>query len=159
MRFYWVVPGALAGSSMPRDQRSVGLWRGAGVGAVLSLVEEWELEEAGWDPAGYFGLLRRLGMDVLHVPTSDGRAPRDLDAVARWIGLRVGLGVPVVVHCNGGVGRSPTAIAAYLVSRCVPLEEALSEVHRANPDMYITDEQYYALRAYELDVYRRCSTA
>ncbi len=157
MRFYWVIEGALAGSSMPRDTRSIGLWREAGVRAVLSLVEEWELEEAGWDPSTYFGLLRRLGMDVLHAPTQDGHAPRDLEALTSWIGLRIGLGTPVVVHCGGGIGRSPTVIAAYLVSRCVPLEEALSTIHRANPDMYITDEQYYALRAHELDAQRKCA--
>ena len=60
--------------------------------------------------------LRGLGIDYLHVPVVDGRAP-DEAAVRRVIDAIESADGKVLVHCGGGVGRSTTMSAAYLASK------------------------------------------
>ncbi|WP_243678133.1 hypothetical protein [Vulcanisaeta distributa] len=68
---YWVIEGALAGSSMPLDEDTVAMWHRMRIRAVVILVEEWEFAMEGWDFNEYVNTLRRFGMDYLHVPTRD----------------------------------------------------------------------------------------
>jgi protein-tyrosine phosphatase len=68
--------------------------------------------EASDDP----DLMRELGLAWRHVPVDDRAAPttEQLDEIERW--LQAGGTEPVVyVHCEGGLGRSPTVAIALLM--------------------------------------------
>ncbi|MFB6471134.1 MAG: dual specificity protein phosphatase family protein [Vulcanisaeta sp. AZ3] len=149
---YWVVEKALAGSSMPLDEDTVVMWYRMGIRAVVILVEEWEFSMRGWSFQEYIDTLCRFGMDYLHVPTKDGYAPPEevLYKVVNWIDKSIMSGKPVLVHCNAGVGRSPTVITAYLMyRRGLGVDDALEIVSRYNDEMSITNEQYLTLIAFE----------
>ena len=133
-----------------------------GIGAVVCLVEEWEFEEVGWSFRDYARELAMLGMELLHAPTRDGYAPADVELlhIVRWIDERVSRGVPTLVHCHGGIGRSPTVLAAYIMySMGLGVDDALRLVSEANGDVSLTDEQYMALISFEylLNTIRRAS--
>ena len=52
----------------------------------------------------------------------------------------------MVVHCVGGMGRTPTTLAAYLIAtKCMKSEDAIRAVEEVNPNVSLTDQQYYAL--------------
>ncbi len=149
---YWVMEGALAGSSMPFDEDTVVMWHKMGVRAVVVLVEEWEFAMEGWDFHDYISTLRRLGMDYLHIPTRDGYAPTEeaLYGIVTWIDRNIMSGKPVLVHCHAGIGRSPTVIAAFLMyRRGLSVDDAIEVVSRYNDEVSITNEQYLALVAFE----------
>lgn len=59
--------------------------------------------------------LRQLGLDYLHVPVGDGRAPEaaNVDRVLAAIEDAEG---KVLLHCGGGVGRTSVMSAAYLAA-------------------------------------------
>lgn len=148
---YWVIQGALAGSSMPFDAKTVSMWYQMGIRAVVILTEEWEFSMEGWDFGEYISTLRKLGMDFLYVPTKDGYAPNEeeLYRIVTWIDKEIMSGKPVLVHCHAGIGRSPTVIAAYLMfRRKLEVDDALEQVSRYNDEMSITNEQYMALIAF-----------
>ena len=64
------------------------------------------------------GALEDLGLDYLHVPIHDGRAP-DSAAVDRVVTAIEGADGKVLLHCGGGVGRTSVMSAAYLASEGV----------------------------------------
>lgn len=113
-------------------------------GAVVVLVEEHELEY-DLDEWG------RRGVEVLHVPTPDMRAPPlpRLHRAAEWILGRVEEGRKVFIHCYGGVGRSGTVAAAYLaMARGMGGSEAVEAVREARPGAVEAAEQESMVRAY-----------
>ncbi len=150
---YFVEP-KVAGSRMPRVE-DLDKWGELGVRTVISLAEAWEIEYYGrWGLLQFQNALLRLGAKWIHWPTPDGYPPRELGRLARVIEEEARRGV-VLVHCVGGIGRTATALAAYLiVARCLDVEEAIREVEKANPNISITQEQYYALL--EVEAEREC---
>ncbi|MGC8973276.1 MAG: protein-tyrosine phosphatase family protein [Thermoproteus sp.] len=141
---YFVERG-LAGSCMI-TRSDLDRLMGLGFKHVVTLAEDWELREyGGWDgPDELRTELGLRGIKWLHWPTPDGKPPADLQALARIIASLVRLGA-VLIHCVGGVGRTPTALAAYLIYRGLDAHEALRRVSEAVPAIAISEEQYYAL--------------
>jgi len=149
---YWVIPGALAGSAIPTCDDVVRKWYRMGIRSVVALLKEWEFAMEGWEFDEYVEVLSELGMRLLHVPVEDGYAPREeeLHEIVMWIDEEINRGNPVLVHCYAGMGRSPTAIAAYLMyKRKLSADDALEEVGSINDELSITNEQYMALIAFE----------
>jgi uncharacterized protein (TIGR01244 family) len=60
--------------------------------------------------------LRELGLDYLHVPVSDGRAPNS-ESVDEILAAIEGADGKVLLHCGGGVGRTSAMSAAYMASK------------------------------------------
>jgi len=56
---------------------------------------------------------------------------------------------PVVAHCLGGIGRTGTVLAAYLVHRGLPAGDAIAHVRRVRYPSIETPEQEAAVRAFE----------
>lgn len=124
-----IVPGRKDyGRNLDDDLRVL---REEGVGAVLCLLSRDEFVRYGVEDL--LVRYRSLGMDVLHIPTVDGRVPSDaeLSQAAGWISARSGEGVRVLAHCVGGLGRAGTVAACWLRSKGLAPEEAIAVVRAA----------------------------
>ena len=113
---YWVRP-RLGGCRLPRpgDERRLARM---GVTLLVSLVESHELNIA-W-PGGereFLEAFEEAGIRVRRLPTPDYSAPSLPEAleVLDEAHREIEQGGRVVFHCRGGIGRTGTMLAAYLV--------------------------------------------
>ena len=112
--------------------------------AVVVLAERHEL---CYD----LGFWEGRGVEVWFSPVEDFRAPGfvDLHRTVSWIAERAGSGRRVLIHCVGGLGRSGTVAAAYLMYRySMDWREALARVREVRPGAVESEEQVSMLRAY-----------
>jgi len=113
--------------------------------AVLIVVEPHELEYDlnEWE---------RLGVDFLHISVRDFTAPHLLDLYrgVRWIDRFVKRGQKVLIHCYGGLGRSGTFAAAYLIYRGLNWTEAITRVRRVVYRAIEIQEQIQILRTFDM---------
>lgn len=79
-----------------------------GITAVVNMRSEYDDAKAGIAPSHY-----------LHLPTVDGTAPtlEHLRQGVEFIQQEIDDGGAVYVHCEAGVGRAVTMVAAYLVDK------------------------------------------
>ncbi len=149
---YWITKN-VAGGPIPYDERDYEYLKSIGIRMIVSLVESWEYEAySKLSESEVVELLRRLEVDLVRCPTMDGHAP-DEESLLKIVALldeNDKRGVKTYVHCVGGMGRTPTVLAAFLVYRGHSTEDAFRTVSEINPDISITDEQYYAVKALEL---------
>ncbi len=149
---YWIT-SHLAGGSIPEDERDYEDLRELGFKVIVSLVEDWEYEYyTGMSCDHVKRLVERLGMKLVRKPVPDGHAP-DIESMLEICNLIKELEArccKVLVHCVGGLGRTPTVLAAYLMySRCLDLYTALRSLQRVNPEMELTETQFNALTRLE----------
>lgn len=97
--------------SLPRWPEHMAELREQGVGAVLSLNEPWELALSAACVRDDCGMVMRQ----LSTPDFFAPSQRDLVEAVAFISAHVQAGTGVYVHCNGGRGRSATAVICYLI--------------------------------------------
>jgi len=153
-RSYWVVPNKLLAGSYPgsRDQRERlekldGLLR-CGLRYVINLMEEDEKDHSGEDFVSYEATLRELatgmGVDVKckRYPIRDGGVPskETMIAILNDIDTAVSQGIPVYVHCWGGVGRTGTVVGCYLarhgMATGLDCLDQIRKLRRNDPTVY-----------------------
>lgn len=144
MNFDWIVKHQVGAMSMPWPEEAVELRR-LGVTAVLSLAHgaPTNFAEAG---------LKHLVLPIrdFHPPT-----PAQLDAAVEFVEMTVGAGGACAVHCQAGLGRTGTVIAAWLVRRGRAPQEAIEEVRRVRPGSVETRAQEESVAAYARALARR----
>ncbi len=135
----WVDEGVM-GRAYPRTDRALADLNRRGVKTIVNL------HRRAHDPSR----LERHGISEVHLPVRDFGAPspgqldRGVDAIfgARATGA-------VAVHCGGGLGRTGTLLACYLVHRRgLGAEEAIGRVRELRPGSVETRAQARAVEAY-----------
>lgn len=122
-----------------------------GISAVVDLREE-AVDDAK--------LLIRHGILLLHLPSTDGHAPSQdqLTQGVDWVRAQIAAGRKVLVHCAGGIGRSPLLVCAVLVREGHTAQQALEKVRTRRWQVAPNDRQLEALLAFEAHVRRDAGT-
>lgn len=105
----------------------------AGTTQLVCLLEDTDLGRL--EITGLGEAARRRGLTYVHFPILDVTAPRPdqraaLEAVLEGIDRAVAAGGRVVIHCEGGLGRTGTVAGCWLVRQGQSPEAALAELVR-----------------------------
>ena len=153
---WWVIPGALAGMPMPfvhpgrrlnqggnladyNDELPV-LYR-AGVRAIVSLL----------NIPGDAPVFESAGFAFHCLPVPDGGAPtiEQASAFVRFVSEQRAANRPVAVHCEAGLGRTGTLLAAFLISQGDSAKNAIHRVRAVERVAVETPQQIRFLEEYE----------
>jgi atypical dual specificity phosphatase len=152
---WWVIPGVLAGMPMPfihPDRRMAGggalaafddelpALHLAGVRAVVSL-----LNIPGDSP-----VYESSGFAFLCLPVPDGGAPT-IDQTEKFVCFVIQQRQqqrPVAAHCEAGLGRTGTVLAAFLISQGDDAETAIKKVRAVERVAVETPKQIQFLAQY-----------
>lgn len=154
---WWVIPGVLAGMPMPfihSDRRMNGggglcdfadelpsLYL-AGIRAVVSLLNI-PSDSSVYEIAGF---------SFLCLPIPDGYGPTftQADAFVKFTSEQRALSRPVAVHCEAGLGRTGTMLAAYMISGGLSAVEAIERIRSVERVAVETSRQIQFLEQYEI---------
>lgn len=117
------------------------LMKDAGIEAVLNMRE-----------AHHDDTLTGIGGTYhLHLPTRDNTPPEldDLERAADFIAEHSGEGRGVYIHCGVGVGRAPSAAAAYLIKDGMSARDAIKHIRSCRPFVHLTPGQTRRLHEFE----------
>jgi protein-tyrosine phosphatase len=132
-------PGVVYRRDLDRDLAAL---RGHGVGRLLLLVEDAELDQ--WGDADIVRRAAAGDLEVERRPMPDGAAPgsvEEADAIVAWI-RRARRDGDLAVACMGGVGRTGTVAACALIDAGLAPEAAITLVRQIrHPTAVETDEQ------------------
>lgn len=125
-----------------RTERALAVLSSSGVRLLVNL------HERPHDPAR----LKRHGLREAHLPVKDFAAPSS-EQMKRGMGEifeSLGVGEVVAVHCGGGLGRTGTVLACYLLesSEGLGAEEAVRRVRALRPGSVETPAQLAVVRAW-----------
>jgi atypical dual specificity phosphatase len=136
----WLTVEQVCACRYPRKAGELEALAARGVALVVNL------HERAHDAAR----LQRCGLTELHLPVADFTCPTpaQLDEGVAAIGRTTSEGHQVAVHCGGGLGRTGTLLACYLVKRGRSPEEALAYLRAARPGSVETSQQEAAVFAY-----------
>lgn len=152
---WWVIPGVLAGMPMPfihPERRMAGSGDleaftdeladlySVGVRAVVSLLN---IPSDG-------SVYESAGFAFLCLPVPDGGAPtfEQADDFVRFVAAQRAAQHPVAVHCEAGVGRTGTLLAAYLIAQGASATEAIERVRSVERVAVETARQILFLQQY-----------
>ncbi|WP_313297658.1 ATP-binding cassette domain-containing protein [Diaphorobacter sp.] len=143
--FLWIVPGKLAGAAMPGAVTDIDhdltLLKRVGITMLITLTER-DIDQAA---------LQRNGLKNLHLPVYDREAPSmgQIQMLLKRMEVLLAQGEVLAVHCLGGLGRTGTVIAAWLVREGLTAQEALRRVRRIDPRYVQSADQEVFLQSYE----------
>jgi atypical dual specificity phosphatase len=136
--FDWIVPDRLLASRYPATEADLAALRAKGVRVIVNLTDRRHDADA----------LAALEMREVHLPVPDFTAPLPaiLDEAIVAIASAHAEEQAVAVHCLGGLGRTGTIAAAWLVSQGYDAESALSHVRSCRPGSIEVPAQEQAVR-------------
>jgi len=123
--------------------------KAVGIQTVFTLVCQAEL-----DSMGIPDLLMRLNehdIETVHLQIVDKWIPsrmEDLVAIVQMMLVRINRHRTILVHCNGGKGRTGLVVVATLVALGVPVDEAVSACRKAREGMIQNPAQLLYVRLF-----------
>ncbi len=98
---------------------------------ILCLLTEDEFHAYG--VPGLIEEYRTAGFRVLHSPIFDQKAPstKEADSIIEWLEDAISQGAQVATHCVGGLGRSGTIAACYLMRQGLSSDDGIQAVRNA----------------------------
>lgn len=135
---YWVEPSKLLGMRKPANLDEVAELKTAGVGGIISLLDDREnLDMYGDSP-----------IEFCWVPVKGGTAPtpEQVAEAGTFADAIHQQGKAVAIHCTGGKKRTGTLIAALLVRSGLSADDALAQLAKANPDIALSELQVNFLK-------------
>jgi atypical dual specificity phosphatase len=137
----WIEEGTLLACAYPRRLAALAALSKRGVQVVVNL------HERAHGPTR----LLPYGITEIHLPVADFTAPspEQLAHGVADIARLIQEGKTVAVHCGGGLGRTGTLLACYLVSQGLTAEDAVARVRQLRPGSIETREQVNAVFTYE----------
>ncbi len=137
-------PGYPATPATPQQiEATVRDWAGAGVDAVVTLMEETEIVRIC---PGFLQSLDRHGLESLRFPIPDFGAPAPAEAEDFCVfvadaRVRLARGQALLAHCNAGLGRTAVFLAS-LLKGCGHPGDPVEEIRRIyEPDAMRGDVQ------------------
>jgi atypical dual specificity phosphatase len=136
----WIDEGRLLACAYPRRRVALAGLAERGVQVIVNLHERTH------GPTR----LAPHGITEIHLPVRDFTAPSPevLERGVAEIEQALAAGKAVAVHCGGGLGRTGTLLACYLVSQGMSTVDAIARVRRLRPGSIETREQVNAILAY-----------
>jgi atypical dual specificity phosphatase len=132
--FSWLIEGEIAGMARPASTvNEFEFLKDNNIGAIVSLTE-FPLNK---------NLIKEFGFEVKHIPVKDFDTPsfEQIEDFLEFAKKMRAKGRKLVVHCDGGFGRTGTMLACYLVSRGYDAAKAIEEVRRKRPGSIETQGQ------------------
>lgn len=158
---WWVIPRVLAGMPMPFihiGRRMAGggpldafeddlpILHAAGIRAIVSLLNI-PRDAPVYESAGF---------DFLCLPVPDGAPPtlEQVEDFARFLSRQRASQRPVAVHCEAGLGRTGTMLAAYLISEGESATGAIERIRSVEKAAIETSRQTNFLEHYAMKTQR-----
>jgi len=146
MRRWWIEEPILLGSSNPTNRELEDLYQ-EGFRTIISLLDENE-QTPYYEIVG----IEAKGFKRYSIPLQDFTAPvladfkKFVDIVID--SLKKG---KVLVHCQGGIGRTGTMAAAYWIKKGLSANEAIKKIRKSMPgaiEMLEQEESLFELEAF-----------
>jgi atypical dual specificity phosphatase len=130
----WVIKKKLAASGVPEHVNVLDKWLEIGIRAVMVLIEPSEAAHLG-GLGNYLKELQKRRFEFVNIPIRDFTAPtlETCRQAVEWIDEKIHESLPVLVHCRGGLGRTGTIVACYLVYNGMSDIEAINYVRTIRP--------------------------
>ncbi len=135
---WWVIPGKLAGVRKPTAAELKEL-QAVGIGAIVSVVHDRSNLE----------LYERENIPHLWLPIQIASSPSrsQVEELIDFVERYHRQGVGTAVHCTGGLHRTGTMLAAYLILNGAAAEDAIDKIATANPQAVLELAQTVFLRS------------
>ena len=144
MYFSWVNSHTLAGCRAPWRDPEIQFLRDQGIQILVRLQESKELRITS-------ATLETIGILDYHCPITEGAAlsPKETQLLVEFLQQSIDSGKAVAVSCGGGIGRTGTILACYLVAQGIGAEQAILTLRKTRGPSLETKTQEAAVYAYE----------
>lgn len=135
---WWILPHKLAGVRKPNTSVELTQLQEIGISAIVSVLD---------DPSN-LELYHQANIPYLWLPIKGGTPPNSeqLAKLNDFIDVQTAQGRGVAIHCTSGKRRTGTLLAAHLISKGIPLDDALQTLTKAKPDIDLREAQVNFLK-------------
>jgi atypical dual specificity phosphatase len=139
---WWAIPGKLAGVRKPTAAELHEL-QTAGIGAIVSVMHDKSNLE----------MYERENIPYLWLPIQIASSPSrsQVEELTKFVDRYHLQGVGTAVHCTGGLHRTGTMLAAYLILNGATYKDAIETIESANSQAVLEQAQSVFLQSLAVD--------